>query len=330
MSTTSSHRQPPKPLDLEITIVSAKHLKNVNWRNGDLNPYAIFWLDPDRRLATKSDDSNSTKPVWNERFIIPIPSSPATAVLTLEIFHSKPSDTPKPLVGTLRVPIDDLPNPEDSTVIRTFELRRPSGRLNGKIRLKLALRERPLPDYQITPQPSYYYTTAPPSYGRYTPSPYNHSPSLPPPPPPPAAPPAPSPPPPHPYHYGSYSDPYSGYYQGGYYSQPPPPQTPRPFTDRPASYGGGGGGGSGPSAPIDYAQYEQKQKTGKVAPSGPGLGLGLGTGLAAGAVAGGLAGLSIDEGLRYEDEKVAERVESDLNARELDDYSDYRHNRVDY
>ncbi|KAI3519814.1 hypothetical protein L2E82_32098 [Cichorium intybus] len=322
MATTTSHRPPPKPLDLEITIVSAKHLKNVNWRNGDLNPYAIFWLDPDRRLATKSDDSNSTKPVWNERFVIPLLSSPAAAVLTLEIFHSKPSDTPKPLVGTLRVPIDDLPKLEDSTIIRTFELRRPSGRPSGKIRLKLALRERPLPDYQSAPQPAYYYSTAPPSYGRYPPSqsPYNPSPSLPPPPPPAVAPPAPSPPPPHPYHYGSYSDPYSGYYQGGYYSQPPPPQTPRPFTDRPSSYGGGSGG---PSAPVDYAQYEQKQRPGKVT-SGPGFGAGL----AVGAVAGGLGGLAIDEGLRYEEEKVAEKAESDLNARELDDYSNYR--RVDY
>lgn len=47
-----------------------------------------------------------------------------------------------------------------------------------------------------------------------------------------------------------------------------------------------------------------------------------------GAVAGGLGGLAIDEGLRYEEDKVAEKAESDLNARELDDYSNYR--RVDY
>ncbi|KAK1421323.1 hypothetical protein QVD17_23566 [Tagetes erecta] len=328
MSTITSHRPPPKPLDLELTIVSAKHLKNVNWRNGDLTPYAIFYLDPDRRLATKSDDSNSTKPVWNERFLIPLPSSPATAVLSLEIFHSKPSDTPKPLVGTLRIPIDDLPNPDDSNIIRTFDLRRPSGRPHGKIRLKLALRERPLPDYQITHQPSYYYTTAthpapPPSYGRYppSPSPYNTAlaPSLPPPPPPAVVPPSPSPPPPPSYHY----DPYSGYYHGGYYSHPQP-QTPRPYTERPSSYGGvggGGGGSGGPSAPVDYAQYEQKQKSGKIAP-GP-----MEVGVAA--VTGGIAGLAVDEGLRYHHDKIGERDESDLNARELDDYSGgYR--RVDY
>ncbi|KAJ0564441.1 putative C2 domain-containing protein [Helianthus annuus] len=76
MATTTTTHHPHKPLDLELTIISAKHLKNVNWRNGNLSPYTIFWLDPNHRLATKSDDSNSTKPVWNERFLIPIPPPP--------------------------------------------------------------------------------------------------------------------------------------------------------------------------------------------------------------------------------------------------------------
>lgn len=50
--------------------------------------------------------------------------------------------------------------------------------------------------------------------------------------------------------------------------------------------------------------------------------MGLGTGLAVGAVAGALGGLALEEGLKYEEEKIAERVENDLAAR--DDYSDYR------
>ncbi|XP_076900738.1 uncharacterized protein LOC143554979 [Bidens hawaiensis] len=128
---TAAHCPLAKPLDLDITIVSAKHLKNVNWRNGDLNPYAIFWLHPDNRLATKSDDSNSTKPVWNERFVILLPSTPCTTILTLEMFHAKPSDTPKPLIGTLHISLADLPKPENLNRIRTFDLRRPSGRLHG-------------------------------------------------------------------------------------------------------------------------------------------------------------------------------------------------------
>ncbi|KAL3521183.1 hypothetical protein ACH5RR_019332 [Cinchona calisaya] len=302
-------RPPSKLYDLDVTIVSAKHLKNVSWRNGDLKPYVILWVDPDRRFATKSDDSGSTRPVWNERFVLPLNLPPQDSLLTLEIFHSKPSETPKPLVGTLRFQLKDLVDLDDSNKLRTFELRRPSGRPQGKIRLKLALRERPLPDYQIAPPSGYYFSNAPPlpsatrDYRGYSTPPYTVHP--PPPPPPPAAPSP--PPPPHPYQYSGYSDPYSSYYPGFYsQQQQPPPPPPRPFFDRQSSYGG-----LGPSAPVDYAQYDQK-RGGK---------MGLGTGLAVGAVAGALGGLALEEGLKYEEDKIADRVGSDLAD------SDYR---VDY
>jgi hypothetical protein len=78
------------PLDLEITVVSAKHLKNVNWRNGDLKPYATVYLDPDHRLATRSDDSGSTRLVWNERFTLPLTRRFATP------FSRSRSSTPDP------------------------------------------------------------------------------------------------------------------------------------------------------------------------------------------------------------------------------------------
>ncbi|KAI3695815.1 hypothetical protein L1987_78817 [Smallanthus sonchifolius] len=278
-----------KPLDLELTIVSAKHLKNVNWRNGDLNPYVIFWLDPDRRLVTKSDDSNSTKPVWNERFVLPLSSTPSAAVLTLEIFHAIPSDTPKPLIGTLRISLADLPDPENPNRIRTFDLRRPSGRYNGKIRLKMAIRERPLLDYQNTPHPQFYYNnTPPPSYGRM---PYGSFASLPVPPPPPPAATLPSP-----YQYVSHPDPYSGHFQGGpgYYSNPAPP----PSIERQFSYGGG----------MDHGQYDKKGRGGK-------MGLGITRGV---------AGLAIDDGFRYEDEKISERFETEIGLKKPDNYTYYR------
>ncbi|XP_071929948.1 uncharacterized protein [Coffea arabica] len=315
MAATAS-RPPSKLCDLDITIVSAKHLKNVSWRNGDLKPYVIFWVDPDRRLATKSDDSGSNRPVWNERFVLPLTLPPQDSLLTLEIFHSKPSETPKPLVGTLRFQLKDLVDSDDSSKLRTFDLRRPSGRPHGKIRLKLALRERPVQDYQVTPPSTYYYSSAPPpplphsaarDYRGYSTSPYTIHPA-----PPPAAPsPPPPPPPPHPYQYSGYSDPYSSYYPGYYSQQPPPPPLPRPLFDRQSSYGG-----PGPSAPVDYAPYDHQKRGAK---------LGLGAGLAVGAVGGALGGLALEEGLKYEEDKIADRVESDLAARE--DYSDYR---VDY
>lgn len=144
-------------------------------------------------------------------------------------------------------------------------------------------------------------------YRSYSPSPYSSLQAS-------APTPSASPPPPPPYHYSSYSDPYSSYYPA-YYSSAPPPPPPRPFFDRPPGYigPGGPGGPGGPSAPLDYSNYDQKPKSGK---------MGLGTGLAVGAVAGGIGGLALDEGLRYEEDKIAERVENDL--RERDDYSNYR------
>lgn len=90
----------------------------------------------------------------------------------------------------------------------------------------------------------------------------------------------------------------------GYYSGYFPPNGAR-------SYGAGA-----PSAPVDYSPYEQRSRT-----SG---GFGLGTGLAVGAVAGALGGIALDEGLKYEEEKIAERVEENYLGAHKDDFSDYR------
>ncbi|XP_050209392.1 protein SRC2 [Mercurialis annua] len=323
----STYRPSPlKAFDLDLTIVSAKHLKNVNWKNGDLKSYAVFWVDPARRLATKSDDSGSTRPVWNERFSIPLVLPVHEYYLTLEIFHSKSSETPKPLVGTLRVGLKDLSDPEDYSRIRTFELIRPSGRPQGKIRIKLGVKERPLPppppqlqhDYHITPQQSYYYNTAPipPPPSRD----YRYSTASPPP-----------PPVPHhqypSYHHDTYSSPspyYSGYYSA---AAAPPPMPPRPLFERTNSNSYGG-----PSAPVDYSvgaasPYDNQSQSQRQ--KGVGGKLGFGTGLAVGAVAGTLGGLALEEGIKYEEDKIADRVEHDnvAGSHTRDDYSDYR---VDY
>ncbi|KAJ4915268.1 Calcium-dependent lipid-binding (CaLB domain) family protein [Raphanus sativus] len=86
-----------EPLDLVVTVVSAKHLKNVNWRNGELKPYVVLYLDSDHhRVSTHSDDS--VKPVWNERITLPLARSVHESVLNVEILHS---DAAKTLVGSL-------------------------------------------------------------------------------------------------------------------------------------------------------------------------------------------------------------------------------------
>ncbi|WZZ20348.1 hypothetical protein YC2023_121735 [Brassica napus] len=219
-------------LDLVVTVVSAKHLKNVNWRNGDLKPYVVLYLDSDHRVSTRSDDS--AKPVWNERITLPLTRSVHESVLNVEIFHS---DAAKPLVGSVRFPLVRLVDSEGAMVpesISSLELLRPSGRPQGKIRLKLAIKERPIPPPQRPQsQPRDYYS-APQGNHYYSPSP--------PPPPPPAPITSPSPhrdyrefsPSPSPY-------PFTDHYYSGFYYPPPPP---RSMYDRASNYGQ-------PSAPVD-------------------------------------------------------------------------------
>lgn len=215
-----------KHLDLEITIISAKHLKNVNWRKGDLKPYATLYLDnSDHRLATDSDVSGSTKPVWNERFTLPITRPKSDSILTLEILHCEPSETPKPLVGSVKFPLSQLLDSDNSNnSVRTLDLIRPSGRPQGKVRVKLALKEQSfhpvMQDYHFPPMYSHHYNPAPT------------------PPSPPSRDYRDSPPSPYPYfdHYGYYSS---------YYPQQQHPS--RPLYNRASNYNLP----TGPSAPVD-------------------------------------------------------------------------------
>uniref|UniRef100_A0A453FY83 C2 domain-containing protein n=1 Tax=Aegilops tauschii subsp. strangulata TaxID=200361 RepID=A0A453FY83_AEGTS len=300
--------------------------ENVNWRRGDLRAYAVAYLDPSRRTATRPDDAGGCKPAWNERITLQLPPhlSPhdPSLLLSLDVFHSKPSDSPKPLVGSARSPLRDLlfpasPNPSSdspASPIITLPLLRPSGRPQGKLRIRVALRERSPPP----PEPQY----PPPSS-----SPYYF----------------PAPPPPTysaPPQYGS--DQY--YRPSGYYSAPPPPP--------PSQYEYN----TGPSAPVEYGrQYEQRGRTegvtgqydprrtegvtGQYEPKGrtegvtgqgrteggtPSERYGLGAGLAVGAVAGAVGALAIDEGVKYKEEKAAERVGEKVAPAARDDYSEYR------
>ncbi|KAL5817134.1 hypothetical protein ACOSQ3_025512 [Xanthoceras sorbifolium] len=301
----------PNPLDLEITIISAKHLKNVNWRNGDLKPYAVLYLDPDYRLATHSDDSGSTRPVWNERFTLPLTRPVRESVLTVEIFHSRVSEISKPLVGSLKFPLahlvvdDDDDSDEPTQSVRALELLRPSGRPQGKIRVKLAIKERPLPpppppppmtikDYQTTPDYTHYYYSAPPpfsasvrDYGFYS---GYYSPHPPPPQPQPQL---------RPMYNRTYSIPAGSVpsapvdFSPSNDYKPPPLLPPRASTNYAVLPGG-----SGPSAPVDYTPYDQKiQKQ--------------------------FGGLSMEEEVNSNPRE--KKPENEFEKREGYSYSDYRH-----
>ncbi|XVE58495.1 hypothetical protein DITRI_Ditri04bG0174000 [Diplodiscus trichospermus] len=271
------------PHEIEVTISSAKDLKNVNWRHGPIRPYVVFWVDPKNKCSTKIDEEGDTCPAWNETLVMPLPGPiDDDTTLFIDVVHAGSEEDTKPLIGSaklkLREVLDDAGFGERH--MKTLKLKRPSGRPQGKIDVEVLIREpryhapdpyRAVP-YGVPPPVSRDYPATPPAYG---------------------------------YPYG----------------QPPPPQNPYYNAARPAGYPYSAynytaqpGYGQAPYGEASGGYYGQEEK--KKSKFG-----GMGTGLAVGAVAGALGGLALAEGVdALEDhiaDEAAEKVEDDLG---YDDY----------
>lgn len=271
--------------EFEVKIGYATNLKNVNWRHGPNRPYAVVWVDPKNKCTTKVDESGDTETNWDETLVIPLPSGPIEDhTLYIDVVHAGSEEDTKPLIGSAKLKLSEVL--EDvgigARANRDLTLKRPSGRPQGKVNLKVNIRDRGYPapgsyyapPYGVPPQSaSRDYPAAPPAYG------YSYG----------AQPPAQQP-------YYSAAPP-SGYpYQSGYGTAPPPT----------ASYDGSSYGYGYSQGQPGYAQEEKKKsKFG-----------GMGTGLAVGAVAGALGGIALVEGADYVEDKiaddVADKVEDDL------------------
>lgn len=196
------------PKEVEVTISSAKDLKNVNWRHGELKPYAVVWVDPAAKCSTHVDESGDACPFWDEKLTIPLHGrSVEDSTLCIDIVHADAHEDTKPLIGSAKVPLrevlDDVgPNEKWS---KSLTLKRPSGRPQGKLDVKIEVRE---PKYYAPPPGAY----APP-YGQttsrdYAPPPYAYGQ-------PPAAPYSTAPPGGYPYN-PPYGQPAYGYGQPAY------------------------------------------------------------------------------------------------------------------
>ncbi|RLM60847.1 hypothetical protein C2845_PM14G20630 [Panicum miliaceum] len=273
--------------EVEVTVGSATNLKNVNWRNGDLNPYAVLWVDDGPKCSTRVDLDNGEDPVWDEKLLVPVPPSVTRledAILCIDVVHANAAEGVKPLVGSARLPLRDVLDDAGvgGKVSRSLGLKRPSGRPQGRLEVRVAVREAARYCDESYPAPAYgvgsrdpYYAAGQPPYGSGQ-QPY-------------AAPPA-----------G-----YPAAYGGGYgaaaaaAAAPPPP---------PVAYGAGLGGGN--------PAYSSAAAYGSAAPATKSSKMGMGAGLAVGAAAGLLGGLALAEGAGYLEDKfedhVAEKVEEDL------------------
>ncbi|XP_071723996.1 uncharacterized protein [Rutidosis leptorrhynchoides] len=287
--------------EVELTITSAKDLKNVNWRHGPIRPYVVVWVDPNNKCSSRVDDEGDTCPFWDQRLVIPLPSRVNDdTILHIDVVHAGREEDTKPLIGSARLKLIEVLEEAGvgQPISRSLKLKRPSGRPHGKIDVEVMIRD---PRYRG--QDAYYappygvssrdyappygvssrdYAPPPPQYG----APYGGA----------APPPAYAAAPPSGYPYGA-----------GYNQQPPPPQY---------GYEGQGGYGYGQPGYGQPAVVEEKKKSK----------FGMGTGLAVGAVGGLLGGLAISEGIdAFEDhvaDEAAERVEDndDGNYYEGDDF----------
>ncbi|XP_022984981.1 protein SRC2-like [Cucurbita maxima] len=281
--------------EVELKIQSARDLKNVNWRNGALKPYAVVWIDPNSKFSTKVDAGGDTSPYWNETLDISFSSPIEDATLNINIVHvANGENDVKPLIGSARLRLSDV---VDSVGLgerteRTLQLKRPSGRPQGKVEVKVTVRES-----RYRSSDSYY---APP-YG--------------------------VPPPSYATSYSAPRDPYyatappSGYSSVGF-NAPAPDPVPAPAA---APYGQASYGQPAYSRQASYGQsaYNSQASYGQAAyeqPAEKKNKFGMGTGLAVGAVAGVLGGLVLGEGIDHMENKIADKAADKAEENDYDDY----------
>nr|GMC68475.1 protein SRC2-like [Ipomoea batatas]GME06274.1 protein SRC2-like [Ipomoea batatas] len=131
--------------EVEVKIVSAKDLKNVNWRYGPVKPYAVVWVDPKANIED--------------------------ATLYIDVVHAHAAEDVKPLIGSAKIRLRDVVDDAGlgAQVDRKLELKRPSGRPHGKLEVKVSVREPRGYPYGAPPPPQPY---GQPSYGYQQPAAY--------------------------------------------------------------------------------------------------------------------------------------------------------------
>lgn len=146
---------------LELTIISAQDLSLGGSKN--LKTYAVTWVNPDRKLRTKTHDQGGTNPTWNDRFVFRVDETflnSDTSSVKIEI--SSVGWIRDNIVGYVRVMIKNLIPPEirqEKSSSRRFvalQIRRPSGRPQGILNVGVSLldntmRSMPLSDVLSAP-----------------------------------------------------------------------------------------------------------------------------------------------------------------------------------
>ncbi|XP_010671655.2 uncharacterized protein LOC104888395 [Beta vulgaris subsp. vulgaris] len=153
--------------EVEVTLSSAKDLKNINWRYGPIRPYVIVWINPDRKVTSRTDDEGDTSPQWNQTLMVPLDRPIEEATLCIDVVHHASAEEDiKPLIGSTKVELRDIVDDVGigALATRNLKLKRPSGRPHGKLELEITVRN---PQYHSSnmypaPQPVEYRAAAAP------------------------------------------------------------------------------------------------------------------------------------------------------------------------
>ncbi|KAL0402539.1 UNVERIFIED_CONTAM: hypothetical protein Slati_4283800 [Sesamum latifolium] len=150
---------PPTPLQLlDVSLISAQDLAPVC---KSMRTYAVAWINPNRKLTTRTDQQGHTHPTWNEKFSFRVDTKSLiseNSAMTVEIYTV--SWFRDVLVGTVRVLISDLLAPPSgvplqnlprSTRFIALQVRRPSGAPQGILNMGVSLLDTTIRSMPLNP-----------------------------------------------------------------------------------------------------------------------------------------------------------------------------------
>ncbi|KAL0284002.1 UNVERIFIED_CONTAM: hypothetical protein Sangu_2854800 [Sesamum angustifolium] len=143
---------------LDVSLISAQDLSPVC---KSMRTYAVAWINPNRKLTTRTDQQGHTHPTWNEKFSFRVDTKALiseNSAMTVEIYTV--SWFRDVLVGTVRVLISDLLAPPSgiplqnlprSTRFIALQVRRPSGAPQGILNMGVSLLDTTMRSMPLNP-----------------------------------------------------------------------------------------------------------------------------------------------------------------------------------
>lgn len=130
---------------LELTIIAAEGLKNVNLLSKKINPYAIAWIDPLVKKFTQTLQNSGRDPIWNETLCLPLQTqllNNPSAALIIQVLSAAPLKTK--IVGTTTLMLNEIRRicsvtDRDEQETLALQLWRPSGRAYGILKVSFKL-----------------------------------------------------------------------------------------------------------------------------------------------------------------------------------------------